>query len=67
MILHVYERAKLCNDLDEVFVATDSLQIKSIVEEVGGKVLLTDKDHICGTDRIAQAVRNIDTESWPFR
>lgn len=53
MIEWVYKRAKLSN-LDEVVVATDDERIYKEVENFGGKVVLTRKDHENGTSRIAE-------------
>jgi len=62
MIVHVYKRCLLAKQLDDVYVATDSLEIKSVVEENEGKVIFTSRDHQTGTDRIAEACLNIDAE-----
>lgn len=53
MIRWVYERAKDSN-LDEVIVATDNEEIKKIVENFGGKAIMTREDHPNGTSRIAE-------------
>ncbi len=55
MIMWVFDRATKSGLLDEVFVATDSEQIVEAVMEHGGKALLTSRDHLSGTDRIAEA------------
>lgn len=60
MIVHVYRRCLLAKSLDEVFVATDSPEIRAEVERYGGKVVMTRGDHETGTDRIAEAAQNID-------
>jgi len=62
MIVHVYKRCLLAKQLDDVYVATDSPEIKSVVEENEGKVIFTSRDHQTGTDRIAEACLNIDAE-----
>ncbi len=53
MILWVVERAS--EVLDEVWVATDHPGIAQVVENSGGKVVLTSADHQSGTDRCAEA------------
>ncbi len=65
MICHVYERASEISVLDEVAVATDDQRIADCIREIGGNVFLTDSSHESGTDRIAQAARelSIDDES----
>lgn len=62
MIVHVYKRCLLANTLDEVYVATDNLEIKEIVENHGGKVIMTSPDHQTGTDRIAEAAKDLDAD-----
>ena len=62
MILHVYKRCMLSNSLDEVYVATDNLKIKDVVESYGGRVIMTSSLHKTGTDRIAEAAETIDAD-----
>ncbi len=62
MILHVYRRCSLAKSLRDVFVATDSNEIRDIVQGAGGKVIMTRADHETGTDRIAEAARHIDCD-----
>ncbi len=62
MIVHVYKRCLLSNSLDEVYVATDNLKIKDVVESYGGKVIMTSSLHKTGTDRIAEAAETIDAD-----
>jgi 3-deoxy-manno-octulosonate cytidylyltransferase (CMP-KDO synthetase) len=62
MIIHVLERCLLSKKLTDVYVATDSTEIADTVLKSGGKAILTSKLHQTGTDRIAEAVRNIDCD-----
>jgi len=62
MIVHVYKRCLLAETLDDVYVATDSKEIKDNVERHGGKVIMTSPDHQTGTDRLAEAARYLDAE-----
>ena len=62
MIVHVFKRCLLAKKLDEVYVATDSNEIKEVVEKHGGKVIMTSCNHQTGTDRIAEAANKIDAE-----
>jgi 3-deoxy-manno-octulosonate cytidylyltransferase (CMP-KDO synthetase) len=59
MIQNVYECAKACPDISEVFVVTDDERISKRVEEFGGKSVMTAKEHQSGTDRIAEAVQKL--------
>ena len=60
MIVHVFKRCEFAKSLDEVFVATDNDEIRQIVEQHGGKVLMTSSHHKNGTERIAEAAESID-------
>lgn len=62
MIVHVYKRCLLAAMLDDVYVATDSEEIKLEVEKYGGKVIMTSNDHETGTDRIAEAAQTLDAD-----
>lgn len=61
MINWVYERTKKCVDIDEIYVATDDARIVDTVIGFGGKAIMTGECR-CGTDRIYQAVCNIDCD-----
>lgn len=62
MVVHVLKRAELSKVLDEVYVATDSPEIKAAVESNGGRVIWTSSHHQTGTDRLAEAAKNIDAQ-----
>ena len=62
MIVHVYRRCLLAKELNQVYVATDNVEIKECVEIHGGKVIMTSSSHETGTDRIAEAAQNINAE-----
>jgi len=47
---------------DEVVVATDSDIIYKEISNNGGYALMTRNDHQCGSDRIAEAVSDMDTD-----
>ena len=55
MLQHVYERARLAKQLEDVWVATDDQRIFDLVMSFGGKAVMTSPEHVCGTDRIAEA------------
>ncbi|QIK61403.1 3-deoxy-manno-octulosonate cytidylyltransferase [Dysgonomonas sp. HDW5A] len=57
MIQRVYEQVKKA--IDEVWVATDDERILKIVEDFGGKAVLTSPDHKSGTDRCNEAFSKI--------
>ena len=62
MIVHVFKRCLLAKSLDAVYVATDNIKIKEVVESYGGKVIMTSAAHQTGTDRIAEAAQDIDAD-----
>ena len=62
MIIHVLKRCQLSKELSDVFVATDSEKISDLVLSWGGKAVLTSEEHKTGTDRIAEAAKDIDAD-----
>lgn len=54
IIQYVYEAAKQSKLASEVIVATDDERIYDAVLAFGGKCEMTDKNHKCGSDRIAE-------------
>lgn len=62
MIQHVYLRSKECPDLDQVYVATDDSRIFECVVSFGGKAIMTNKNHLSGTDRIAEAAEKVNLD-----
>ena len=58
MIIHVLNRAKE-SKVAEVFVATPDSEIFKIVEENGGKAILTKSDHKSGSDRVFEAYTKV--------
>ena len=59
MIRRVYEQAKKTKNLEQVVVATDDRRIYDEVIAFGGKVMMTDKDHLNGTERCNEVVNNL--------
>lgn len=55
LIYHTWERAKAAKRLDEVVVATDSLEIEQKVRAFGGSAVMTSPDCRSGSDRVAEA------------
>ena len=62
VILRTYEAALHTNLFDEVYIVTDSDVIFKTIENAGGKAIKSIKEHECGSDRIAEAVENIDAD-----
>lgn len=59
MILRVYENC-INSKCGDVFVATDSEEVKKIIENAGGKAIMTNPSLPSGTDRINAALQIID-------
>lgn len=59
MVQHVYQCAKACPEVSEVYVATDDERILECVGRFGGKAVLTAGAHPCGTDRVAEAATKL--------
>ena len=62
VILRTYEATKSANLFDEVYVITDSDIIFDEIISNGGKAIKSLKEHESGSDRIAEAVENLDVE-----
>jgi 3-deoxy-manno-octulosonate cytidylyltransferase (CMP-KDO synthetase) len=59
MVEHVYRRAARSARLDVVVVATDDPRIEAAVYAFGGRVVMTSPDHVSGSDRVFEAVRDL--------
>lgn len=62
VILRTYEATKETDLFDEVYVVTDSEVIFKEIELSGGNAIMSKKEHDCGTDRIAEAVQDMDVD-----
>ena len=62
MIVHVYKRAKEAN-IANVIVAAGNVEIKEVIENIGGEAILTSSNHESGSDRIFEALNIYDKES----
>lgn len=61
IIQWVYERAKK-SKADDVIIATDNKQIQMCAETFNAKCVMTSPNHPSGTDRIWEAVKNIECD-----
>ena len=59
MISHVFKKAEEAN-IGEVVVATEDVEIMDDVKKNGGQVILTEKKHQTGTDRIYEALQKLN-------
>ena len=62
VILRTYEAAIATNLFADVFVVTDSDLILNEIVSNGGKAIMSTKEHESGSDRIAEAVLNLDVD-----
>ena len=62
VILRTYEAAANTKLFDNVFVVTDSEVIYETIASAGGKVIMSQREHDCGSDRIAEAVTEMDVD-----
>ena len=62
LIQRTYQSTLATGVFDEVWVVTDHAHIQDQVLEIGGKVILSKKDHESGSDRIAEALDKVDAD-----
>jgi len=62
LIQHVYDNVCKAKKISRVIVATDDERILQAVERFGGEAVMTRRDHVCGTDRIAEVAANLDAD-----
>ena len=64
MILWVAEICSKAVDISNVFIATDDIRISNVVTASGFQAILTRSDALTGTDRVAEAAKNLDYEVY---
>jgi 3-deoxy-manno-octulosonate cytidylyltransferase (CMP-KDO synthetase) len=62
VIRHTYDNTVKTGLFDKVIVVTDSPVIFEEIKSNGGDVMMSIKTHESGSDRIAEAVENLDTD-----
>ncbi|WP_419214289.1 3-deoxy-manno-octulosonate cytidylyltransferase [Maribacter sp. X9] len=62
VIVRTYQAAVNTNLFDEVYVVTDSDVIYKTIVGEGGLAIMSEKEHECGSDRIAEAVTQMDVD-----
>ena len=62
IIRHTYDNTVATQLFDEVIVATDSTIIFNEITSNGGKAVMSRQQHESGSDRIAEAVANMDVD-----
>jgi len=64
MVVRVAERASRAEGIDQVAVATDDARIAAAVQAAGFRALMTDPACRNGTERIAQAARDLPADGY---
>src|SRR6476660_4901285 len=59
LLRHVWERCRRARALDSVIVATDDMRIAEAAFAWGAEISLTSRDHVSGTDRIAEVAAKL--------
>lgn len=62
VIRHTYDNTKATGLFDEVYVVTDSEIIFNEIISNGGKAIMSKKVHESGSDRIAEAIEDLDID-----
>jgi len=62
MVEHVFRRAKLCAQLDEVYVATCDDEIRAVAQGFGAAVIMTSAKHQRATERVAEAAEHFASD-----
>ena len=62
VILHTYNNTVATKLFDEVLVVTDSEIIFNEIVDNGGRAVMSIKEHESGSDRIAEAIANMDVD-----
>jgi 3-deoxy-manno-octulosonate cytidylyltransferase (CMP-KDO synthetase) len=60
LVQHVWERCQKCQKVDQIVIATDDERILEAAKAFGAAAVMTDPEHVSGTDRVKEA-----TEAFP--
>ncbi len=59
VLVRTYEQVVNTNLFDEVLIATDAQEIQNMMQAVGAKVFMSQNTHESGSDRIAEAIKDL--------
>jgi 3-deoxy-manno-octulosonate cytidylyltransferase (CMP-KDO synthetase) len=62
MFYHVYKRASSCRSFNKVCLATDDQRIFKAAKDLNVQVVMTDSNHLSGSDRIMEAAEILKLE-----
>jgi len=62
MLEHIYKRVTMSDSLDATYIATCDEEIRQVAQDFGAPVIMTANTHERASDRVAEAVEEIDAE-----
>ncbi|MEZ5928472.1 MAG: 3-deoxy-manno-octulosonate cytidylyltransferase [Parvularculaceae bacterium] len=62
ILQHTYERARQSKKASRVIIAADDERIRAAACAFGGEVVMTNRAHRSGTERVAEAARDVDAD-----
>ena len=62
LVVHVAQRVRESNRVDRLLVATDSHAVANVVRDFGIDVYMSKRSHATGSDRVSEAVAQIDAK-----
>ena len=62
MVMHVYDRARESEKLDDVIIAIDSNDTEEALKQYKPNLKMTHLEHLSGTDRVAEVVKDMDVD-----
>ena len=64
MVYRVYHQAIKVKELDKVYVATDDTRIENVCKSHNIPVIMTDRKHTNGTERLCEVAQNIEADIY---
>ena len=62
MVLRVYEQVVKSKKIDRIIIAVDAIETADVLQDFGVESVMTSTAHQSGTDRIAEAINDIDAD-----
>jgi 3-deoxy-manno-octulosonate cytidylyltransferase (CMP-KDO synthetase) len=63
VVQRVYEQCMKVKNINGVYIATDSIEVITSCKSFTNNLILTKSDHESGTDRIAEAIENLNCDN----
>lgn len=64
MIQHVWERTRMCERLDAVYIATCDEEIMQAARDFGAEAVMTSDKHERASDRVAEVAQSVDADIY---